>query len=146
MTIASHDLILVDTNILVHWIRQDPMGRHLLDHYHLEQREERPVYSTVTEGEILGLARLWNWGESKNQTLTKLLDELVRLESSHPEVVRAYGDLYFQDQRNGWNTGENDLWIAASAKVANAVLLTCDRDFLRLSPNLVRVEYVVVAS
>lgn len=40
------------------------------------------------------------------------------------------------------NTGENDLWIAATAKATGAVLLTCDDDFAWMSPRLLRVEIV----
>jgi len=142
VSIGSTDLLLLDTNVVVHWIRQNRTGRYLRDQYHLETRPERPIYSTVTEGEILGLALHWNWGQQKREALDQLLGELVRFESSHPEVVRAYAELYDYDQRQGLNTGENDLWIAASARVTNSTLLTCDRDFLQLSPSHLRVEFV----
>ncbi len=36
----------------------------------------------------------------------------------------------------------NDAWIAASAKAAEAVLLTTDRDFLHLHPNHCFVHFV----
>ena len=66
----------------------------------------------------------------------------MRLEAGLPEVVAAYAGLYFEDQRQGQNTKQNDLWIAASAVAADAVLLTCDRDFEWMSPGLVQVERV----
>lgn len=37
---------------------------------------------------------------------------------------------------------DNDVWIAATAKAANASLLTTDRDFLHLHPHYVFVHYV----
>ena len=66
----------------------------------------------------------------------------MRFEASLPEVVDAYAGLYHQDQTQGRNTGENDLWIAACARVSQSVLLTCDRDFLWLSPAWLNVAYV----
>ena len=142
MSISGSDLLVLDTNVLVHWVRQDRTGKYLKEHYGLDERAERPLFSTISEGEILGLAMCWGWGDAKKTTLSELLNELVRFESSLPEVVTTYSELYFEDQRQGKNTGENDLWIAASAKVTNSVLLTCDGDFLWLSPSLVRVEHI----
>lgn len=142
MSIRPNQLIILDTNILVHWVRLDRTGEHLQQHYHLDLRLERPLFSTITEGEIRGLAKCWNWGESKLDKVEEILNELVRLEAGLPEIVAAYARLYFEDQRQGQNTKQNDLWIAASAVAADAVLLTCDRDFEWMSPGLVQVERV----
>jgi tRNA(fMet)-specific endonuclease VapC len=142
VSIGHKDLLLLDTNVLVHWIRQDSTGQYLQRQYELDKRADRPLYSTVTEGEILGLAMFWKWGPAKREALNRLLGELVRFESSHPEVVQLYAELYDHDLREGLSTGENDLWIAASAKATSSILLTCDGDFLRLSPTHLRVEFV----
>jgi predicted nucleic acid-binding protein len=142
MNIRPTDLLILDTTILVHWARQDRTGQYLKNNYLLDQRLEKPLFSTVSEGEILGLAMLWNWGEPKLAALTALVNELIRFESSLPEVVEAYAELYYEDQRLGKNTGENDLWIAACAKATDSVLLTCDNDFLWLTPSTIRVEHI----
>jgi predicted nucleic acid-binding protein len=142
MNIRPTDLLLLDTTILVHWARQDRTGQYLKDNYLLDQRLEKPLFSTVSEGEILGLARCWNWGKPKLEALAALVNELVRFEASLPEVVEAYAELYYEDQRLGKKTGENDLWIAACAKATNAILLTCDTDFLWLTPAIIRVEHI----
>ncbi len=60
MSIGDNDLIMLDTNTLVHWVRQDSTGMYLLAQYGLDQRPERPALSSVVEGEIRGLARCWN--------------------------------------------------------------------------------------
>ena len=41
---------------------------------------------------------------------------------------------------------QNDMWIAATAKVAGAVLLTGDSGFSWLNPQFIRVEYISRAS
>ncbi len=142
MSIQANELIVIDTNALIHWVRQDATGHYLLQHFGLEQRIERPLLSTVVEGEIRGLARCWNWGTAKQKRLDEIVSELVRVDAGQPDVVRGYADLYYDDQQGGHNTGENDLWIAATAKATGAVLLTADRDFSWMCPNLIRLELV----
>lgn len=142
MSIASDDLIALDTNALVHWIRQDVTGQLLLMQYALDQRAERPLLSTVVEGEMRALARYWNWGNEKLAHLDKLLPELVRVDPGHPDIVRAYADLHSQNLANGLGIGENDMWLAATAKVANAFVLTGDKHFLKIPKDFVRVEFV----
>lgn len=140
MSIGDNDLIMLDTNTLVHWVRQDSTGKYLLAQYGLDQRPERPAFPSVVEGEIRGLARCWNWGVAKFNRLDDILAELVRIDAGHPAIVQAYAELYYEDQRGGRNTGENDLWIAATARATNAVLLTLDNDFRWMTPNLARIE------
>lgn len=144
MSLPPGALISLDTNVLVHWIRQNPIGQFLRDEYALEQRIDRPIYSTVVEGELRGLARSWRWGARKMEMLDDILAELVRADAGHPGIVEAYAELYAADKAGGRKTGENDLWIAATSKAANAVLLTCDQDCLWMSPTLLRVEYVLI--
>ena len=67
--IRPTDLLLLDTTILVHWARQDRTGQYLKDNYLLDQRLEKPLFSTVCEGEILALAKCWKWGAPKLMTL-----------------------------------------------------------------------------
>lgn len=142
MSMPPNDLIVIDTNALIHWVRQDVTGQRLLQQFALDQRLERPLLSTVVEGEIRGLARCWNWGTAKLKRLDEIVGELVRVDAGHLDVVRGYADLYYEDQQGGHNTGENDLWIAATAKATGAILLTTDGDFTWLSPNLIRLERV----
>ena len=142
MTLQPNDLISLDTNVLVHWIRQNDTGIYLRDTYRLHERTDRPIYSTTVEGEIRALAKMWNWRTDKLDSLDEILSELVRVDAGLPDVVKAYAEVYAADQAGGHNTGQNDMWIAATTKAAGAVLLTCDDDCVWMSPNLVTVEYV----
>ena len=142
MTLRSNDLISLDTNVLVHWIRQNDTGIQLRDTYRLHERADRPIYSTIVEGEIRALAKIWNWGSAKLTSLGEILAELVRVDAGLPDVVKAYAEIYAADQAGGRNTGQNDMWIAATTKAAGAVLLTCDDDCVWMNPGLVAVEYV----
>jgi predicted nucleic acid-binding protein len=46
------------------------------------------------------------------------------------------------DRKGGWNLSQNDTWIAATASVTNATLLTTDRDFERVDGALLRSAYI----
>ncbi len=142
MTLRGNDLISLDTNVLVHWIRQNEIGMKLRDNYRLHERTDRPIYSSIVEGEIRALAKIWKWGNAKLEALDILLAELVRVDAGLKDIVHAYADIFVADQSGGHNTGQNDMWIAATTKAAGAVLLTCDSDCVWMSPGIVVVERV----
>lgn len=83
------------------------------------------------------------WGEERRRTLDELLAEFVSVDAGHPSVVEAYAELYARARAKGQPQGENDLWIAASAKATGAALITADHDFDWLTGmNLVEVHFV----
>ena len=49
MTLGPNDLLSLDTNVLVHWIRQNDTGIQLRDKYRLHERTDRPIYSSIVE-------------------------------------------------------------------------------------------------
>lgn len=71
-----------------------------------------------------------------------MLAELVRVDAGLPDVVKAYAEIHAANKTGGHNTGQNDMWIAATTKAAGAVLLTCDKDCVWMNPDLVIVEHV----
>ncbi len=144
MTLPSGQLVLLDTDVLIHLARNDSDGKALEARYKLSSRTERPLYSTITEGELRAFAKYRNWGPEKLHRLDSILSQLVRTEASLPQVVEAYADLYAAARRGGHpHQKQNDLWIAATAKAADAVVLTADRDFEWMHPEFVRVIRVL---
>ena len=139
---VSHTLVLLDTNVLVHLARQDATGAWIENRFALAARVDRPLISTIAEGEILGFARQRNWGPEKTTQLERLLGEVVRVDAGLSQVVDAYADLTVLDVHGGHNTKDNDLWIAATAKATGAVLLTCDHDFDWLNPETITVVWI----
>ncbi len=126
--------ILLDTNILIHLVRASPLGKRLSEEYRLLGRPDRPLISIVTVGECLAMATRLGWGEAKQGALRHLLAELVVLDLRHPGVIAKYAEIAAHGVDRGLAIGQNDLWIAATASVTGAWLLTTDRDFLPLSP------------
>lgn len=138
-------LFLLDTNIVLALVRGGPLGTYVDERFGLRAARERPLVSVVTHGEIRVLARRNGWGERKMKALDNALDNLVTVDISHPSVIDAYVeiDLFSQAHPDGArNMGKNDLWIAACAQAAGATLLTTDRDFDHLSPEMLNVELV----
>ena len=144
--IPQAKLIVLDTNALIHLERANKTGVGIEASYGLKARSERPILSTVVEAEVLKLVTQWNWGASKLGQLGQTFTNLVRVSAGEPDIVRAYAELAVHQEGIGKKIGENDLWIAATARAVGAVVLTCDTDFLNLDPAHVDIAYFDVES
>lgn len=142
MSIAAERLMLLDTSVLIHLARNDATGEAVEEQHALSDRRERLLLSSIVEGEVLGFALWRGWGPARMSRLGGMFDQLTRVDAGHPGIVSAYAQLFAIGRRLGAPCGQNDLWIAATAKVANAVLLTCDRDFDWLHPSHIERVYV----
>lgn len=138
---------IVDTNILVHAVRGDAIWDIIKSRYDLLMHEPCPIYSVVSEGEIRSLAVQWGWGQSRRNQMEFLLGYFVRFSIDDSDLIEAYALIDSYSKTIGLTMGKNDLWIAATAKIAEATLLTTDSDFDRLAPaylSLERIESVKV--
>jgi tRNA(fMet)-specific endonuclease VapC len=131
---ASSTGYLLDSNILVYLIRGKTVGQTIDAHFGLRGSLHRCVISVVTVGEMYSLTRKWAWGSIKTTELQRLLGQLVWVDINHPSILNAYGELDDVSNRAGRPMGKNDVWIAATAKVAGVTLLTTDGDFDHLNP------------
>ncbi len=145
MTSVPDELVLPDTSILIHILRMDSIGEAIEAEHGLTARRERPILSSVVEAEVLALARYKHWGPKRIERLVSLLHELVRVDAGHPDIVEAYIDLYCEARRLGRyrQFRQNDLWIAATARAAGAVVYTCNgKDFDWIRPAYVAVVQI----
>ncbi len=140
MKLAGERLVL-DTSVLVHWLRGKDHGKRLKDAYSLGSRRPRPVIPLVVKAEIKSLALQLGWGTPKQAALDALLRELPIADISSDLVIEAYALLDHESRKQGRRMGKNDLWIAV-ASVQEAVVLTTDQDFDHLKPTLLRIECV----
>jgi len=139
VTIGQETLVLLDTSVVLHLARNDTTGRAIESRFRLTSRRDRPLISTVTEGELLALAYSRQWSPKKLEALRKMLENFVRVDAGLAPVVEWYAKLDAEARRRGAPRGQNDLWIAATAKATGAVLLTCDKDFDWLDPDYLKV-------
>lgn len=120
---------LLDTNILVHYIRQDALADQLEVRYALSRAMPAPLISVVTEGELGALALQFGWGLAKLQAMEDLVAYFTVIPLPFEETVKAYAQIDSYSRRMGIAMGKNDVWIAATAHMTGARLLTTDRDF-----------------
>ena len=136
---------LLDTSVLLPLIRGRDLGRYISVTFDLANTVHRPLVSIVTHGEIWALADRHSWGHDKRAVLTKMLDSLVTISLDDQAILDAY---VYMDRacrsmpKGAIVLGKNDLWIASTAKAADAVLLTTDRDFLPLHPTHCLVQWI----
>jgi len=84
----------------------------------------------------------------------ELLENLLRqilvidISDNDSDLMKAYSEIDAYSQGNlhsrklgmtARNMGKNDLWIAATAKVANAKLITTDNDFDHLNNEFISI-------
>lgn len=134
---------LLDTNILLAYVRWQALAQYIEETFHLGTRQPTPVISIVSEAEIRVLAAQNQWGAFKRRMLEeKMLDFLTIVPIPHKDMLTAYVEIDDYSRQSGRVMGKNDVWIAATARVMQATILTTDRDFDHLHPHLVRREYV----
>jgi tRNA(fMet)-specific endonuclease VapC len=139
---AHTDLLLLDTNILIHLLRGSPIGRRIESEFRLSDRVHAPLISIVTVGEILAFAQKKGWGPAKIESMQSLLRQLVVVDIHSESVLRSYAEVDSFLTAQGHPIEQNDLWIAATAMAANAHLLTTDKDFDPLAPGHVQRTWI----
>ena len=142
---------LLDTGILVHYARQSPLYKEIEATENLSAPDCMPIISVVTQAEILSFGMQNNWGVKKLQALNSLFSKIIVIDinSADLELLNAYAeiDAFSKGKLPGIMLGtssramgKNDLWIAATAKVANGTLITIDNDFDHLSGKFIQVK------
>jgi tRNA(fMet)-specific endonuclease VapC len=127
--------ILLDTNILVELVRNDP--EYIKSKINPKQDVE--YISVVTYAEIHSLAWQLEWTGKKKKKLDDLLAELVVFDINEKHLIDKYIDIDTYSKfkhpsikskhKGAVRMGKNDLWIAATAAALKVSLFTTDKDF-----------------
>jgi len=123
---------LLDTSILIHLARDNPLGRYVAQTYSIASKPYQHAICVVTFGEIESFAKRNKWGKQKIERAQTLLKEILCIDINSPDVIEAYALIDSETTAKGQKMGKNDVWIAAAAKAANMILLTADTDFDRI--------------
>lgn len=133
---------LFDTNILLHFLRDSQFSRKLEAQFDPFGQKNTLLLSVVSEGEIRSIALQRRWGIKKIQKLETYLLEFGIIPIRSQDIIQRYAEIDAYSQGNldnkpigqsSRNMGKNDLWIAATASVLGARILTTDRDFDHLA-------------
>lgn len=132
---------LLDTNILLLYIRRDTRFEYIDTHYEPFSLNSTPIISVVTEGELRSIALQREWGVPKIALLETVLKRFLIADIHVKEIINRYAEIDAFSQGKLKNKplgtsarkmGKNDLWIAATASVLGLTLLTTDKDFQHL--------------
>lgn len=131
---------ILDTNILIYLIRENPVIRAELTNRGIFQSENTVSISIASFGEILSFALQNNWGERKKNNLENLVANLRPIPIIKRDLLDTYAeiDTYSKGKlaerplptgQTARKMGKNDLWIAATTHLTQATLITNDNDF-----------------
>jgi tRNA(fMet)-specific endonuclease VapC len=120
---------VLDTNIVLALLRNNPLGRAVDRAYALSGSVSRNFVCVVSVGELLSIAERASWGPAKRANLEASLQELVWIDINDRLILDSYASIDSFSLSVGRKMGKNDLWIAASAAVTGATLMTTDPDF-----------------
>lgn len=135
---GRYDLLILDTNIVIHLIRDNEVAKRIDAKFQIRHRPDRPLISVVTIGECLSLVRQFGWGATKSQALESLLREFVVVPIDTRPILERFGEFHAFTKSKGKTLGHNDLWIASTAAATGAHLVTTDNDFDVLHPDHIR--------
>lgn len=130
--VAASTSYVLDTGVALVLARGGALASRIAESFGLRRVGVRPLLSIVSHGELRALAKRRAWGTDKQRALDKIISCCVTVELSGP-VIDSYVDLLIAGLDAGAGIGQNDLWIAATARAAKATLLTLDKDFDHLA-------------
>jgi predicted nucleic acid-binding protein len=131
---------LLDTGILAGFVRGSDYAKFAQEKYDLFDSVNELFISVVSIGELRSLLIQFNWGEDKKMALKQIVNEIVCIDIHVEEILDRYAEIdTFSLGKNRTHPlpvgksarimQKNDLWIAATASVLNATLVTIDKDF-----------------
>lgn len=137
---------LLDTNILLGFVREAAWAIKARADYGLGDSETMVFTSVVCRGEILALAEKLGWGTDKRRRLDDVLETIPTLDINQPAILDAYARIYAwthgrpvvspdggEPPQPARPMGQNDMWISATTHTSNATLLSTDTDFEHLA-------------
>lgn len=141
---------VLDTNILLIYLRDNQLAKLIDQQYQILSYPNISIISVVSIGELKSLALQNNWGEPKMKRLNEFVKQFLIADIHVETIIQRYAeiDAFSQGRLLGRtsnftakNMGKNDLWIAATASVLNAELLTTDKDFIHLYNEFLKLRY-----
>ena len=138
----------LDTNILLAYLRKHHLINTLQTYFEDEGGPSEMYTSAICIGELKSIGIRNNWGKHKMTALDSLKDSVLITTELNKPVIERYAEIdafsqgRLQEKQlkgSARNMGKNDLWIAATASVLSATLITTDKDFDHLNKEFLNV-------
>ncbi|MEZ4984474.1 MAG: PIN domain-containing protein [Saprospiraceae bacterium] len=130
-----------DTSAILYYLK-DPITRErIISDYQPFEEGNNAIISIVTLGEIMAIAQKNSWGNLRIEAVNKILKQFLVVEIKYGKLLEKYAEIEAFSQRKhkrittsftARNMGKNDVWIAATAAITDAILITSDKDFAHL--------------
>lgn len=145
--------IVIDTCAVIHIIKGSPQGMKILEEIAKLDDSPNIILSVVSRAELESFCLQNKWGQNKVQKLNGFLNGVTTIDINQVDknlihaycLIDGYSKRKLADQEgnklvgSAHKMGKNDLWIAATAKVIEAPLITTDGDFDHLNGSLLTV-------
>ena len=146
--------IVADTCIIFHILRNNNIGQAALGWLRTLEDDYTLVVSVVTKGELEALKLQQQWSDKRCSALYKFLQEVTYIDINHADeelleryaIIDGYSKGKVSDgtgnikKGSAIKMGKNDLWIAATTSVIDAILLTSDGDFDHLAKVFIQTQ------
>ena len=148
------DYIVLDTCVVMHILRGDYKGQQAVTYLDEQDAESHSIFSTVSKAELESLKRQQNWGKARCAKMDAILalSSYVDIINTDNQLIAAYAEVDAFSKRKipgisgklmGGSArimGKNDLWIAATAHLLDATLVTTDCDFDHLDGEYLKLK------
>ena len=143
-------IYVLDTNVILAYLRKHSIWDSIELQLGIFETESDVYIPAVVIGELRSLAVQNKWGSSRKRELEIFVKEFMVIDFITEEIINSYAEIdAFSQGRleekpftgSSRNMGKNDLWIAATASVLNAILITTDKDFQHLHTHFLDVAY-----
>jgi predicted nucleic acid-binding protein len=135
---VSRETLICDTSFVSNLLRLDESPERYAhwDRGVIDRVEsELLAISVVTIAEVRAGYANAGWGPRRVARADRRLAEYLPLLIEDPHL-NEWARLSAAARASGVALSDNDLWIAATASVRSSVLVTCDRDHVRIAPEL----------
>jgi tRNA(fMet)-specific endonuclease VapC len=132
----------LDTGILMGYVRGASYAGYVDKKYAPAQPPNLATISVVSVGELYSFALRRKWGKQKQEVLSSLLRSIPATAIRQESILRMFSEIDAFNLRqhpskplpsSGHTMGDNDIWVAATAAVLKATLMTTDHDFDHLN-------------
>ena len=144
---------IIDTNILVGIIRGSDYASYVIKKFDLFNPENIYLISIVSHAEINSFALKRNWGEEKVKAMKDLLNKIPYVKIDSYNLINAFAEIdsynlgkhptkKLPSGMSARNMQDNDIWIASTANVLKATLISTDKDFDHLHNHFIDFVYI----